>query len=99
VARWQSPGAWVTAYFEKDKVTEPQHEFVLDMIAEIDAKILTLKRWINHLTEWRKTFCDLLAALPARAADRTREEQEQGLGLKLSIANIDRGCEYWNAPP
>ena len=75
---------------------ELEHELTLDMIAEIDAKIPALKKWIDHLTEWRKAFCGQLAALLARSADRTPEEQEQVCGLKRSISNIDRGCEYWN---
>ena len=50
----------------------------------IDEKIESLTCWIAHLVEWRKELSDQLSVLQIQESE-----------LKLSIQNIDQGCEYW----
>jgi hypothetical protein len=62
----------------------------------LDPPIAAIETWIGHFTAWRKEFCEAMDTLPARAADRTREQEQQVLGFTSAVKNIDFGCTYMN---
>jgi len=52
-----------------------------------------LLEWRDHLPVWRENFVTRLLAVAPDDHDRATQELQQG--LRLSIANIDRGCGFW----
>ena len=62
-------------------------------LAELDPKIAMVTKWRDHLVTWRQSLCEQLLA----ASPRSGRTVDWVQGLKMSISNIDRGCEYWNS--
>jgi hypothetical protein len=62
-----------------------------DTLAELEPKIAELTRWRDYLMAWRADLCARLLACPEQQRGRPGMDREDQ--LKLSISNIDHGCE------
>lgn len=65
-------------------------------LAAVEAEIAPVTQWIAHLTSWRAEWCTRMNDLPARAADRTREQEFEMVQLVGAIKAVDFGCTYVN---
>jgi hypothetical protein len=62
---------------------------------KLRAQLDAAERWYRDISEWLPQLRDELAiAKPLRVHGRDAEQRV--LGLELSIANLERGCEFWN---
>jgi hypothetical protein len=72
----------------------------INRLAELDAQIAPVEIWLGYLAEWRKTLCEQLAAHTEPTTSDYHEHRashDRLAALQLSIANIDRGCQYFGS--
>lgn len=65
-------------------------------IARLEPQVAAVETWLSHLRAWRAEWCEEMNTLPARAADRTREQEHRMIALTAAIRNVDFGAEYSN---
>jgi hypothetical protein len=70
-------------------------DFAKVTIARLDPKIRELTTLRDQFVAWRKELSDRLLACPSQ--QRNRRDMDHEDQLRLSISNIDRGCEVFGS--
>lgn len=69
---------------------------VVPELAALAPQVAAVEAWIAYLTSWRAAWCIQMNALPARAADRSREQEVEMMQLVGAVRVADFGCQYQN---